>query len=112
MRASAGKKIMLSASNLACASAAAALGIKSLAPKLASGEAHYNVGTFGTQTLATICSELCTKFVGAIAALQGCVGFLPKPLGMEYKACFPHQKHRGSHDKQASRIKTRCKKQG
>ncbi len=48
MRAGEGEKVLLSADNLACAAAAAAFGIKSLPPKLASGEAHYNVGTFGT----------------------------------------------------------------
>lgn len=52
MRASEGEKVLLSASNLACAAAAAAFGVKSLHPKLASGEAHYNVGTFGTQEAA------------------------------------------------------------
>lgn len=52
MRASKGEKVILSATNLACAAATAAFGIKSLHPKLASGEAHYNVGTFGTQEAA------------------------------------------------------------
>lgn len=52
MRASEGENVLLNASNISCAAAAAAFGIKSLHPKLASGEAHYNVGTFGTQEAA------------------------------------------------------------
>lgn len=52
MRASRGNKVVVSAANISCAAAAAAFGLKSLHPKLASGEAHYNVGTFGTQEAA------------------------------------------------------------
>lgn len=52
MRASKGEKVILSATNLTCAAAAAAFGINGLHPKLASGEAHYNVGTFGTREAA------------------------------------------------------------
>lgn len=52
MRASKGEKVLLSASNLSCAAAAAAFGFTSLHPKLASGQAHHNVGTFGTQEAA------------------------------------------------------------
>ena len=48
MRARWGEKVVLGADNIACASAAAAFGFKPLHPKLASGEAHYNVGTLGT----------------------------------------------------------------
>lgn len=52
MLAGQGKKIILNASNIACAAAGAALGLRPLHPKLASGEAHYNVGTFGLQEAA------------------------------------------------------------
>jgi len=52
MRASKGEKVILGANNFACAAGVAAFGIKSLHPKIASGEAHYNVGTFGTQEAA------------------------------------------------------------
>ena len=76
MRASQGEKVLLSAANLACAAAAAAFGIKSLAPKLASGEAHYNVGTFGTQEAAhRIMSEMPRL------ALGDCNFVLVSPLG-------------------------------
>ncbi|MEA1961486.1 MAG: DUF169 domain-containing protein [Bacillota bacterium] len=52
MAASEGKKVILSSENIACAAASAAFGFRSLHPKLASGEGHYNVGTFGTQEAA------------------------------------------------------------
>lgn len=52
MRASRGDKVVLSAANISCAAAAAAFGFSSLHPKLASGAAHHNVGTFGTQAAA------------------------------------------------------------
>ncbi len=52
MRATKGEKVILSADNISCAAAAAAFGLKPLHPKLASGEAHFNVGTFGTQNAA------------------------------------------------------------
>lgn len=52
MRASHGEKVILSADNITCAAAAAAFGLKTLHPKLASGAAHYNVGTFGAQDAA------------------------------------------------------------
>ncbi len=59
MQAGEGQKVLLSAGNFACAAAAAAFGISPLHPKLASGEAHYNVGTFGTQEAAhRIMSEM------------------------------------------------------
>ncbi|NLB51478.1 MAG: DUF169 domain-containing protein [Syntrophomonadaceae bacterium] len=52
MRASHGEKVILNADNITCAAAAAAFGLKTLHPKLASGAAHHNVGTFGTQEAA------------------------------------------------------------
>lgn len=52
MRAGEGEKVLLSTQNFACAAAAAAFGISLLHPKLASGEAHYNVGTFGAREAA------------------------------------------------------------
>lgn len=48
MRASRGEKVILSAGNISCAASAAAFGLKPVHPKLASGEAHFNVGTLGT----------------------------------------------------------------
>lgn len=52
MEASEGKKVILSGENIACAAAGAAFGFRPLHPKLASGEGHYNVGTYGTQEAA------------------------------------------------------------
>ena len=52
MRASRGEKVVLGADNIACASAAAAFGFKTLHPNLASGEDHYKVGTLGSQEAA------------------------------------------------------------
>lgn len=48
MLAGQGKKILLSKENLACAAAGSAFGLMPLHPKLASGEAHYNTGVFGS----------------------------------------------------------------
>ncbi|HPF20289.1 MAG TPA: DUF169 domain-containing protein [Syntrophomonas sp.] len=52
MRATRGERVILNADNISCAAAAAAFGFKTLHPKLASGEAHFNTGTFGTQEAA------------------------------------------------------------
>jgi uncharacterized protein (DUF169 family) len=63
MRATRGEKVILSADNISCAAAAAAFGLKPLHPKLASGEAHFNVGTFGTQ-------EAAKKMMGDMSRLS------------------------------------------
>jgi uncharacterized protein (DUF169 family) len=63
MRASRGEKVILGADNIACASAAAAFGFKTLHPKLASGEAHYNVGTLGSQEAARCLMEDMPRLV-------------------------------------------------
>ncbi|HZK43143.1 MAG TPA: DUF169 domain-containing protein [Syntrophomonadaceae bacterium] len=52
MEASWGNNIILSLDNTACAAAYAAFGFRELHPKLASGEAHFNVGTFGSEEAA------------------------------------------------------------
>ncbi|MGR6837093.1 DUF169 domain-containing protein [Syntrophomonas erecta] len=52
MLAGQGKKILLSKENLACAAAGSALGLRPLHPKLASGEAHFNTGVFGSRESA------------------------------------------------------------
>lgn len=75
MRASEGEKTLLNAANISCAAAAAALGLKSLHPKLESGKAHHSVGTYGTV-------EAAQKIMAEMPRLASgdCISVLTSPL--------------------------------
>ena len=54
---------------------------------------------------------LGTELIRAFSALQGCVGVIPKALGIHHYAKLPHQPCDHRHDQQGAGKKTICKDQ-